>query len=193
MKSKNGMGLMETIVALGVIMTGLVSTIALAISNLNAARGSVLRYQAASLAREDLEIIRNMRDSNWLSAPPGGAWNGIVGTGAEVILRFDPTQPGQAPALISSATAPEFDAILRCGENGPYAQGSAFCTVPTPFTRRLVLRPISCVAAFPGTPQVCAENQMSDPAALEVTATVRWTESTQSRELILTETFYDWR
>lgn len=75
MKMKKAQGLLETIVALGVIITGLVSVMSLVISNLNNQRDSAMRYQAVNLARQGIEIARNIRDSNWLAGK--SAWEGI--------------------------------------------------------------------------------------------------------------------
>lgn len=72
---QKGQGLLETIVAIGVIVTGLVSVMTLVISNLTGAREAALRYQAVNLAREGIEMVRNARDTGWLTEK---AWADIV-------------------------------------------------------------------------------------------------------------------
>lgn len=75
---RKAQGLLETIVAIGVIMTGLVSVMALTVSNLNTQREAATRYQAVNLAREGIELVRNQRDSNWLAQQD--TWDGIFTT-----------------------------------------------------------------------------------------------------------------
>lgn len=78
MKFAKGQGLLETIVAIGVMMTGLISVMSLVVSNLNSEREAATRYQAVNLAREAIELVRNTRDSNWLAG--SDTWAGIVET-----------------------------------------------------------------------------------------------------------------
>ena len=73
--STTGQGLLETIVAIGVMMTGLISVMSLVVSNLNSEREAATRYQAVNLAREGIELVRNARDSNWLAG--SDTWAGI--------------------------------------------------------------------------------------------------------------------
>ena len=87
---KKGQGLLETIVAIGVILTGLVSVMTLVISNLTGAREAALRYQAVNLAREGIELVRNKRDSNWLAGI--GAWVGIGNEIETIGLLIIPSQ-----------------------------------------------------------------------------------------------------
>lgn len=58
--------LLEGIIAIGIISTGLIVGLALAYSNLVAAHANDNRILAAHLAREGLEAVHNVRDSNWL-------------------------------------------------------------------------------------------------------------------------------
>ena len=79
---KKGQGLLETIVAIGVMMTGLISVMSLVVSNLNSEREAATRYQAVNLAREAIELVRNTRDSNWLAG--NDTWAGMDSTVAAV-------------------------------------------------------------------------------------------------------------
>lgn len=62
-----GQGLLEVIVAIGVITTGLVSALGLTVANLATTQTSAMRIVAANLAREGIEVVRNIRDNNWLT------------------------------------------------------------------------------------------------------------------------------
>src|SRR3989344_4780724 len=65
-KSGAGFTLIEGIIASGIISTALIVGLALAYSNLIAAQANSDRIIAGNLAREALEVVRNIRDSNWL-------------------------------------------------------------------------------------------------------------------------------
>src|SRR3989338_7544584 len=58
-----GQGLLEAVIALGIIITGLVAALTLAIGSLSGAGASESRIIAVNLAREGMEITRNRRDS----------------------------------------------------------------------------------------------------------------------------------
>ncbi|MBI4215619.1 MAG: hypothetical protein HY602_02755 [Parcubacteria group bacterium] len=65
-----GQGLIETILAVSVITTGLISVLALVITQTQAVDDSYLRLAGNALAWEGIEAARSMRDSNWLAGDP---------------------------------------------------------------------------------------------------------------------------
>jgi len=65
-KNKQGQGLLEMVVAIGVITTGLFGVWNLFISNYNGEQEAGARILAVNLAREGIEVVKNIRDSNWL-------------------------------------------------------------------------------------------------------------------------------
>lgn len=73
-----GFTLIETIVATGVIVTALVSSLALINSSLVLASNFQDRLIASNLAAEGIEVVRNMRDNNWLQ---NLAWNNGLSDG----------------------------------------------------------------------------------------------------------------
>lgn len=68
----NGFTLFETIVAVGLILVGLVAALALITTSLFYVSNVQDRLITANLAAEGIEIVRNIRDSNWLR---GVSWN----------------------------------------------------------------------------------------------------------------------
>lgn len=109
---QKGQGLLETIVAIGVIVTGLISVMTLVISNLTSAREAALRYQAVNLAREGIELIRNKRDSNWLADKD--AWDGI---------------DAEAAIFNTQSLPPQFSQFQRSITTCVTAQGIASCPI----------------------------------------------------------------
>ncbi len=72
-----GFTIIEAIVAIFIITVGAVGAIGLTINNLSLAGSSSRKLVAAYLAQEGIEIIRNIRDTNWLEQldPTGNPLN----------------------------------------------------------------------------------------------------------------------
>jgi Tfp pilus assembly protein PilV len=64
---QRGQGLLEAIIAIGVILTSTIASLTLIIVSIEANRGVRERLIAVNLAREAIEVVRMMRDSNWLA------------------------------------------------------------------------------------------------------------------------------
>lgn len=73
-----GFTLLETIVAVGVIMVGLVAVLTLINNSLFYVSLIKDRLVAANLNSEGLEVVRNIRDNNWLQ---NRAWNNGLSNG----------------------------------------------------------------------------------------------------------------
>ena len=69
---------MEAIVAIFVITTGLVGVLSLVSQTIASSTFSKDKLIAAYLAQEGIEIVRNIRDTNWLQSL---SWNNGLGTG----------------------------------------------------------------------------------------------------------------
>ena len=65
-----GFSLLELIVAIGIITSGIFAIVSLNLSSQNGATKALTRYRASALAREGIEVVRAIRDSNWLAACP---------------------------------------------------------------------------------------------------------------------------
>lgn len=63
---------MESILAIGLVMSVVISSIGISIYTTRLGRASQNNLVAYNLAREGIEYARNVRDSNWLK---GQAWN----------------------------------------------------------------------------------------------------------------------
>ena len=77
-KNNKGFTLLETIVAVGVIMVGLIAVLVLINSSLSYVSLIKDRLIAAYLNGEGLEVVRNIRDNNWLQ---NLAWNNGISDG----------------------------------------------------------------------------------------------------------------
>jgi len=74
----SGFTLLETIVAVGLIVVGLVSALALITTSLFYVSNVQDRLVAANLTAEGIEVVRNIRDNNWLQNKP---WNSGLADG----------------------------------------------------------------------------------------------------------------
>jgi len=63
---RSGQTLLELILAIGVITTATLATTTLIVSTIYNGRVSALRIAAVNFAREGVEVVRGIRDSNWL-------------------------------------------------------------------------------------------------------------------------------
>ncbi|MBI4092880.1 MAG: hypothetical protein HY420_03065 [Candidatus Kerfeldbacteria bacterium] len=61
-----GQGLLETVIGIGVIIAGTIGSVTLIAATVTAGRATNNKVIAASLAREGIEAVRNIRDANWL-------------------------------------------------------------------------------------------------------------------------------
>lgn len=80
----SGFTLLETVIAVGIILFGLVSLVTLNISSLNTSTVTSDEFLAANFAREAVEVVRSIRDSNWLvyDTDSTTAWNtGLIQDG----------------------------------------------------------------------------------------------------------------
>src|SRR3989338_8844037 len=78
-KNNSGISILEVIVATLIITIGMVGVLSLVIQNIQAQYINKNVLIASGLAQEGLELVRNVRDLNWLM--PGNSWDqDIVGT-----------------------------------------------------------------------------------------------------------------
>jgi len=88
LRPQKGFGLLETVVAIFIITVGLIGGLSLAISSTTAARNVRERFIAYSLAQEGLELVRNYRDSVWLTEQDGFAPGQTMENNGEYALDY---------------------------------------------------------------------------------------------------------
>ncbi len=77
-KNNRGFTLLETIVAVGLIMVGFVAVLVLITTSLFYISNIQDRLAAANLIAEGIEVVRNIRDNNWLQ---NRTWNSGLANG----------------------------------------------------------------------------------------------------------------
>ncbi len=82
--NNQGQTLIEVIVSLFIITVGIIGTLMLANYSIQAGTQSRERVQASVLAQEGIEVVKNIRDTNWIkmaNGVTGVTWNSNLSVG----------------------------------------------------------------------------------------------------------------
>ena len=187
---KNGFTLLETIVALSVILAAVVGPVTLITRGILNFGFSKNKLIALNLAQEGLELVREVRENNiicdglngpaswdWFKDPSGG---GPINSGD---FEMDPTQIVTIDCGASSIATPRVslftDSKLYLDPaNGIYSYGGAPNTI---FARKITIEKPPADGAIPANDQ------------RDIVSTVSWTERGIAREINLRERLYNWR
>lgn len=179
MNNKNimkGFTLLEVIIAITIIVVALVALLTLVVFTISSSSISASRLLAANLAQEGMELVRGIRDTNWLQPPD--AWDykisGTSGTPGEQAGTIDYDDIDQLTQYFSLPVDVE-----TCGsncqlyfQNGFYSHNPA--GNPVPFYRLIRLY-------RPSAEQI------------EVVSQVKWIERGRSHTLETTSYLYEWQ
>ncbi len=174
-KNNKGFSLMELIVVIFVLATGLLGVLSLATNNLNTQKNNQDRLIASQLAQEGLELVRNIRDSNWANAgTTGDDWDEYLTDGS----------PGEDHYYIDysgindcSGSCDSDDIKLYIKNNGSY---ESFYSHD------------SSDASFSGfTREIIIDDSSSDD--LLISCVVTWQTGTKSFEYKADTKIYNWK
>lgn len=203
-RDQGGQSLLEMLVALLILVTALTATIVLIVTSINASRDSRNKLIASNLAREGIEMVRNIRDSNWVdpstTTPPwdDGLTSGddptavpnIKGGTDTITLDFTPTTFAETP----------YTAVKLSGTS--YLQGLTASGTSAGFFRLLYLNPI-CRDQTTGTEQIIAKTTSSNCIAqfganyekvgIRVIVEVRFPNSSSSKKVLIEDRLYNWQ
>lgn len=200
--NQRGQTLIEVITALAVISVGLVGVLSLATSNVRNQGIGLSRLFANNLAREGVEIVRNIRDTNWLSEQVWYA--GLAGASSCAVVNepasafdFVPCPSGKtffedkfrlyrfANSRENEGASISFDEYRQKGTRGA-VEGMA-----TAFYRKIQLVPICLTAAKDAeTLTGCAQE---NAIGMRVTSEIAWKQSGQDFLARIRENIYNWR
>jgi len=121
---KKGFTLMEVIIAIAIILTALVTLTTLISSSVAGIRPGKSKIIATNLAQEGLELVRSIRDNNWLAFKRGDDWDDGLGAG-DYRAQYD------SNSLLSFASVP-----LKIDSNGFYQYDTGSNTV---FYRKITI------------------------------------------------------
>ncbi|MEK7073448.1 MAG: hypothetical protein AAB974_03370 [Patescibacteria group bacterium] len=189
--------MLEMIIALGIITSGIASTLSLVSSSLNASNESQTRVVATGLAREAVEAVRAMRDGTWLEGIP---WNSsLVGPGNDRtgVPYFMPEKDWRIDFTAAGITDP--DAVVYQDPDGSFRQydgASPAGAMESPYRRLITMRPIcmvegdaTTIASVDGT--ACPGGKIE--VGIDVRVLITWTVSARGHRLEMQSELYDWR
>lgn len=205
---RSGQTMLEAIVASGIIITAVGAALTLVHSSIAGAKESDNRLIATNLAREGIEVIRLIRDSNWLA---GNDWDeGLEGTGNDYsgIVVFDaatkswsmdftPTVLGDAETMIYRqvvAGGPERPGLFRQGNPQPDGTQETFFS-------RIVHVAALCSNPAASTPNFIAyepkadgESCATEKIGIEIRSEVGWISAGGGEHAVTAvERIFDWR
>lgn len=130
-KKYKAFSFLEVIISVFIISVGLVSSVGLIATSLSGSMDSRKQIVASLLAQEGIELVRNIRDNNWMDNDPitTSFSHGIDSTGH----RIDRT-------MIDVSTSTTY-ALYYHSTNG-YVHSSVSAN-PTPFSRKIIISVIS--------------------------------------------------
>ena len=169
LKICQGFTLVEAIVAMGVIAVGFTGSLVLLSKSASQASGLKDRVVAAHLAEEGIELVRNIRDTNWLN-PANPGWRSGLADTSTGLVNYD-----------ESFMTNNSDQNSWClNWNGThYKHTAAPCN--TSFKRHMEL----------ATKSETISGQNVD--YLEVKSAVEWRERGLTRNIIVIDHLYDWK
>lgn len=185
-KIQKGQSLMEMIFAIGILLIVVSAILALTASNLVGQKESESQIIANNLAREGIEAIRNIRDSNWLA---GQQWDeGLTGAGNIAIAEFD--SASNSWQLDFSFTDALLYISINTADRGVYSHQVG--DQPSTFSRQLILDSICQNTS--GQEQIkssCAVGELK--IGLKITAEVSWLERGRPKRVTLEDLLYEWK
>ena len=165
LSNNSGISILEVIVAVMIIAMGMIGVLSLVIQNIQAQYINKNVLIASGLAQEGLELVRNVRDLNWLTL--GNNWSqNIIGDGTYAI-------DYNGRSSINDAVNNINDAGARL-----YIDGNGFYTHAPTATSTNMFRIITVV---------------DNGDYLDVKCAIRWTQGNQNHDYTAETYLYDWR
>lgn len=159
----SGFTLLETIIATGIITTALVGILGLLATSISVGEDIRAQHIAANLAQEGIEVVHNIRNTNWVEqrGAPGTPWDDGLTDGVSCV-QYD------SAALIAPCPAPNllYDATL-----GVYTYSAGTTSL------------------FDRTVTITHATDSDTIGFVRVVSTVTWEDKTISAE----DHLYDWK
>lgn len=192
--------MLEALIATGIIVTAVSSALTLVSASVGAEKDSEGRIIGGGLAREGIEVVRAIRDSNWLA---DAQWDlGLEGTSNDYsgVPVFSPATNSWAVLFPPTVmTDPETVVHRYTTTSTPQEAIGLFVqaaspptnTSPTIFRRLMFLYPIcSNDLNTPITSGVCTPNTK---IGIQVLSQVQWKTGGQTRSVQMEERLFNWR
>lgn len=195
-KNNKGQGLIEAIAGISIIIVGLTGAIAVAQSSLSSNYEAGTRVVAANLAREAVEVVHNMRDSNWLA---GNNWDtgfysvsdydGILVlnyTNNTWSINFSPDDFSDSKTAIYRFTQGSFKNLFVQDSSQPANTEKTF------YKRLLSLKAI-CLSGGVETIVNNPACSSGSKVGIRIIAEIEWEEHARKHSLVVEDSIYNWR
>jgi Tfp pilus assembly protein PilV len=199
---QSGQSMLEAIIATGILVTAISSALTLVTSSIKASKESETSITAGNLAREGVEVVRAIRDSNWLA---GKAFDDSLFSATDYsgIAIFDPV--ANSWSINYAAADSTTDSAAKVWRSNGAAAGTTLGlllqaaaqptdTTATQFNRIIETIPLcddgagSYLVAAPG-----ADCGAAAKIGIDVITRVRWVLGGKERSIVMQERMFDWR
>ena len=195
---RRGQGLLETVVAMSVLLTGIVTLMTLVIVSSIGRRSSEFQTVAANLAREGIEVAVMKRNDNWIKNNPFDA--GLSsGTDYTFVEFFDPIANSWAFNFTPNDFTSNVTKIYKytsVSNKGLMVQ-AASQPVNTVYSGydRIIAADLICYDGASETYAASGATCSGSPGkiGLRITSLVQWQEHNGMHSISEVETIYDWR
>jgi len=188
----HGQGLLETIIALGIIVSGIVGMLSLTISNQASSVEAADRLIAVHLAREGIEFARNMRDSNWIAR---AVWDTGLENGSDYTATplFDITTNTWTLDFTPDAISHIYARLWRTG--GVYFQSTLDPVEGATLTnyKRLLQFDEICQDKTVSSSGTACTAGVNPKIGIRVQSIVEWESKGNTRQIVLEERLFNWR
>ncbi|MDE1975435.1 MAG: prepilin-type N-terminal cleavage/methylation domain-containing protein [Patescibacteria group bacterium] len=179
-RKQKGFTIIETLVAITVLMIAVAGPLVVASKGLFGALASKDQMTASYLAQESMEVIKNMRDNNVNNITQGNSGNWLDGLG-NCISSASANNYCDASAIDGQSILSLSGPIQLTNNNGYYSHSGTSKSI---FYRYFTMTGANC------GPDQSGQTQGSDDECL-VTVTVKWNEGTTPYEVDLSSEITD--
>jgi len=200
--NNNGQSLLELLIAITVLVTALVATVVLIINSIEAGKASRNKLIGTNFAREGIEIVRNIRDSNWID-PNGVNWDdSLIGVADSTAI---PIIDGSSDITLNFSVDAFTDGDAQIKVNSSqYVQGLSLTDEDTSFFRLLYINPICQDNSDPVNEKIadkentdsCGEGEHTDydnKVGIRIISEVRWPVPDSKRKVVIEDRLYNWQ
>jgi type II secretory pathway pseudopilin PulG len=203
MQTKPGQTLVEAIIAIAVIGVALLGFLSQSTYNFLASAKTIQRSLALNLAREGIEVVRHIRDSNWLKGCPDPDkencfyWNTGL-SDAEKYRAIPVFNVGEKKWELKFIVD-SFDKCVNSKECALYKLNGFLTADPsgelTDFFRQVEIKPLCENQDDCGGDGICESGDACEgkQIGLDVVSLVRWKEQENWGNVVLEDKLFNWR
>ena len=174
---RKGFGLLEVLLSAVIIIIILAALVTIGRAALNNNENLIERSQATYFAQEGIEMVRQIRDTNWIDGDNTSKWDTLVWASSAYTTTDDSKEYGlqyeQAKFRVLLLESPAGDELTL--NNVKY-------------TRKITVNSVDSSDLIPN-----GSGTNLKPYALKVTSTVTWNFSGQPKTIELSELITNWR